>query len=190
MAWTLHLQPIENPWADAAMLAGARAMYVAQAFEEKCRSLLRIGHIVAGIESDPIAGLEDLVERVPKDKLLGPTLTDLASVWPDAAQHHVVLSSAREARNYIAHESMRFGIHSRWDNPFERMSELRRMVRMLAHGDNLVSTWWFYIEERHQPTPSWLIAEYPTMIDKWVFEPVWDLLGDPIQPDGTRDGEA
>lgn len=116
MAWTLHLQPIENPWADAAMLAGGRAMCVAQAFEEKCRSLLRVGHIVAGIDSDPIAGLEDLVERVPKDKLLGPTLIDLASVWPDAAQHQAVLSSARGARNYIAHESMRFGIHSRWDS--------------------------------------------------------------------------
>jgi hypothetical protein len=35
MAWTLHLQPIQNPWADAAMLTGGRAMYVAQAFEEK-----------------------------------------------------------------------------------------------------------------------------------------------------------
>lgn len=190
MAWTLHLQPIQNPWADAAMLTGGRAMYVAQAFEEKCRSLLRMGHIVAGIESDPVAKLEDLVACVPDDKMLGATLIDLATVWPDAGEHQAVLSAAREARNYIAHESLRFGIHSRWESLGERMFELRRMVRALADGDNLVSTWWFFIEERHQSAPSRLIAEYPTMIDQWVFEPVWDLVGNTNPSESAEDGEA
>jgi len=123
------------------------------------------GHIVAGIESDPVAKPEDLVACVPGDKMLGPTLTDLETVWPEAGGHQVVLSVTRNARNCIAHESPRFGIHSRWESLGERILKLRRVVRAHADGDNLVSTRWFFIEERHQVAPSGLIAKYPTMID-------------------------
>lgn len=179
MGWTLHLQPIRNPWADAAMLTGGRALYIAQAFEEKCRSLLRFGYLSEGLESDPIASLEDLIAAVPEDRLLGPTLQNLASLLPEAAEYRENLSSAREARNFIAHDSMRFGIHtSDGQDLAQRMAELRQMVRLLADGDNLVSTWTFQLHERGQSVPASLKAAYPSMIDRWVFEPVWELVRD------------
>lgn len=162
MGWTLHLQPIRNPWADPALLTGGRALYVAQAFEGKCRSLLRFGYLAQGVGSDPIASLEDLIARLPRDQLLGPTLTSLASLLPEAHEHREVLSSAREARNYIAHESVLFGIHSQgWEELAERMAELRRQVRILVDGDNLVSTWSHHFHERGQPTPTELKEAYP-----------------------------
>ena len=148
------------------------------------------GHIVAGIESDPVAKPEDLVACVPGDKILGPTRTDLETAWPEAGRHQAVLSATRNARNCIAHESPRFGIHSRSESLGERIPKLRRVVRAHADGDNLVSTRWFFIEERHQVAPSGLIAKYPTMIDYGVFEPVWDLVGDTNPSDSAEDGEA
>lgn len=177
MSWTLHLQPIRNQWADQALLAGGRALYVAQAFEEKCRSLLRFGYLVEAVEADPVARLEELVESVPKDRRLKTTLDEIARLLPEAQQQADVVSLAREARNYIAHEGLRFGIHDERSLDLEdRLGELRRQVQLLAGGDNLVSAWSFSLHERDQPMPTWLIDAYGSMIDSWVFEPVWDLV--------------
>ena len=177
MSWTLHLQPIRNPWADEALLAGGRALYLAQAFEDKCRSLLRFAYLIEALDADPVARLEELVESVPKDRLLKSTLDELARLHPEAQKQTDVLSQAREARNYIAHEGLRFGIHDeRAFGLVDRLGELRRQVQLLANGDNLVSTWSFRLHERDQPLPMGLIDSYGSMIDSWVFEPVWDIV--------------
>lgn len=173
----MDLRPIRNPWADHALLTGGRALYVAQAFEEKCRSLLRFGHLTKGAEADPIASLEDLIARLPADQLLGGTLTSLASLLPAAHKHGETLTAARGARNYIAHESLHFDLHSTSrEGLMERMDALRQQVRVLAEGDNLISTWLFHVEERDEPAPTHLVESYPLMIDQWVFEPVRALV--------------
>lgn len=179
MAWTLHNQPIRNPWADKALLTGGRALYVAQAFERKCQSLVRFGFLVEGLEADPVARLEELISQVPGDTQLGPTLRRLSDLMPEARGHEEVLSAARIARNYIAHEGVSFSIHSeKWSDLTEQMLTLRRMVTTLAAGDNLVSAWSFGLHEWKQSTPHALIAAYPAMIDEWVFEPVWKLVNE------------
>jgi hypothetical protein len=184
MGWTLHLQPIVNPWTDEALLTAGRALYVAQAFEQKCRSLLRFGHLVEYLDADPIERLEELIARVPADTQLGPTLRRLAELLPEASANREVLSSAREARNFIAHESVQFGLHTLdWRELAIRMLDLRREVGILAVGDNLVSTWTFQLHERGEPTPKWLISAYPSMIDEWVFEPVRELVDEGMPDD-------
>jgi hypothetical protein len=173
MTWTLHLQPIRNPWADDALLAAGRALYIAQAFEDKCRSLLRFGYLIDGLSADPVARLEELIAAVPKDRQLKPTLDELIRIFPEAREHGEVLSRARQARNYIAHEGVLFSIHDeRAAGLGKRLSELQRQVHLLASGDNLVSAWSFQLHERKQPMPVWLVESYCSMIDEWVFEPV------------------
>jgi hypothetical protein len=177
MPWTLHLQPIRNPWTDAALLAGGRALYVAQAYEEKCKTLLRFGHLVEGIQADPVAGLDDLIRALPKDRMLKETLDRLAHILPSAAEHAQVLQKAREARNFIAHEGVRFSIDdSQASDLLDRLRGLRAQVQLLASGDNLVSAWLFNVEEPYELLPRWLIDSYNSMIDEWVFAPVWELV--------------
>ncbi|MEV0286305.1 hypothetical protein AB0H36_19510 [Kribbella sp. NPDC050820] len=110
MPWTPHLQPIRNPRTDAASLAGGRALYVAQAYEDKCEALLRFGHLAAGSQADPVAKLDDLIRALPRDRMLKERSRNLAQVLPSAAEHAQVLQKAREARNFIAHEGGRFSI--------------------------------------------------------------------------------
>ncbi|MGY2079716.1 hypothetical protein [Modestobacter sp. SYSU DS0657] len=178
MSWTLHLQPIRNPWADAALLVGGRALYVAQAFEDKCRSLLRFGHLVDALQADPVAKLEELIGSVPRDRLLKPTLVELARLFPEVGEHEAVLTRAREARNYIAHEGLRFSIHDeRAAGLKARLPELHQHVEHLATGDNLVSALSFRLHEPDQLFPDWLVETYESMIESWVFEPLQDFIG-------------
>jgi len=177
MSWTLHLRTIGNPWADAALLTGGRALYVAQAFEEKCRSLLRFAYLVEAVDADPVAQLTELIASIPNDRMLKQTLDELDRLHPDARRQPNALARAREARNYVAHEGLRFGIHDeRAFGLVEQLGNLRRHVKELATGDNLVSTWSFRLHEPRESLPRALIDAYESRIDKWVFEPVWDLV--------------
>jgi hypothetical protein len=178
MPWTLHLQPICNPWADEALLTCGRALYVAQAFEGKCQELVRLGELVEAIRASPTANLDDLLLQVPPDQLLMRALKRLRRLLPDAeSKTDSVLTPARAARNYIAHECAHFDIHfARVDPIRARMIRLRSEVAKLAAGDNLVSTWLYQVEERTPDTPRRLVEAYPRMIDDWVFAPVLDLV--------------
>jgi hypothetical protein len=130
-----------------------RALYVAQAYEEKCKSLLRFGHLVESMHADPEAGLEELFRTVPRGQMLKNTLDQLAEILPSAADHAQVLQKAREARNYIAHEGVRFSVHdSRASDLLKCLSGLRAQVQLLASGDNLVSAWLFELEEPYEPS--------------------------------------
>jgi hypothetical protein len=178
MPWTLHLQPVRQPWTDSALLTCGRALYVAQTFEKKCQSLVRFGEMAGRINADPAINLVDLIAQTPADQLLARTLARLGQLLPDAqAQARTVLAPAREARNYIAHECADFEIHiERVDSLLEKMIRLRAEVANLAAGDNLISTWLHQVTERKESTPSLLIAAYPKMIDDWIFGPVLPLL--------------
>ena len=159
-------------------LTCGRALYVAQAFEEKCQTLVRYGEMAGMIEANPDIKLDDLIAQTPADQLLARTLARLATLLPGAqGQAETVLTPAREARNYIAHECTLFAIHSaRVTSLHERMIRLRVEVAKLTAGDNVISTWLYQIAEWKESTPTFLIASYPTMIDEWVFGPVLPLL--------------
>jgi hypothetical protein len=195
--WDFIFQPVRNPLADEGLLTLGRAVHVSSMFEANCRFVLRIGNLVESIESDPVLGLEHHIAAAPKDGLLHKTLDRLLTLLPKAADQAGVLSAAREARNYIAHEAAVFDLRAEsTTRMMERLEELRPRVRDLASGDNVVSTWMAAIEEPDEHRPRDLIAAYPDVIDRWVFHPVWELLGTgdtdtdgAAEPDSESDGE-
>lgn len=186
MSWTLHYQPISNPRADDALLTLGRALYISNAFEDKCRYVLRMVNLIELINGDPVMKLEEALAHVPKDKMLDVTLQRLGHLFPVDPGQADVLAAARRARNYIAHEGGLFGIHSELMTRLcERLEQLRGAVRDLAVGDNLMSLWTFGMNNPREPAPEMLVAAYTGVVVRWVFEPVWDLLS---HADGDFDG--
>jgi hypothetical protein len=87
-----------------------------------------------------------------------------------------------------------FGNDAAPDNPGEpreqvvrsRLGEqLRGVIRDLVVGDNLMSLWIFGMSNPREPAPQMLIAAYKGVVERWVFEPVWNLLS---HADGDCDG--
>ena len=183
----------QRPWS----VHLGRALYISNAFEDKCRYVLRMINLIEKINGDPVLKLEEAIAQLPKDKMLDPTLQRLGQLLPVAGEQAEVLAAARRARNYIAHEAGLFSIHSEsMTHLCERLEQLRRAVRDLAAGDNLMSGWTFEINNWKELAPQMLIAAYDGVVDKWVFEPVWNLLshaagdGDGVSGDGRWHGRA
>lgn len=172
MGWSVgsHI-PARDPEAvDAALLAAGKALYLANAFESKCRFVLRIANLVSFVDEHPGSGLDDAIASLARDKLLHPTLEELKSfpiVKDDEAD---LLDEARVARNFIAHEGADFGyVFSATEAQLnEHLDELRQAVVNLAQGDSIVSRWVYEIEEK-EAAPLGIVLSYPTLVEEWVF---------------------
>jgi hypothetical protein len=180
MTWSLsYLPPREPELLDALFLSAGRSLHLANAFEAKCRYLLRMANLVKVLEDDPVSDLEQAIAALPVDKLLGPTLQDLDRRMLSASSAADVLRRAKDARNFIAHEGA--GVGTVWavhEAPIlEHVARLRAEVAHLALGDNVVSQWCHAIEEPRVPRPQDLIDAYPNMIDEWVFGHFGNLTG-------------
>ena len=180
MSWSLSLHGEREPeLLDALFLSAGRALHLSNVFETKCTFVLRIGRMVESFQSDPVLTLQEVIDGLPPDKMLGATLKDLATrerlVSPADKE---VLSEAREARNFIAHEGAILGPVSsaRSEAILAQAVRLREAVMNLAAGDNLVSRWIFSIEEPHARVPVEFANAYPAMVDRWVFGHFGDLL--------------
>ena len=172
MSWSLSHQSVRNPeLADAFLLAAGKALYLANAFEGKCKYVLRMFNLVEAIDADPVLTLEQAIAALPQDKMLGGTLQNILrrSVGDDSSTS-ALLDKARSARNFVAHEGAAVG--AIWDlrkkTIVQSTSLLRSAVGDLAAGDNVVSSWCYEISER-EPAPQMLKAAYPAMLDEWVF---------------------
>jgi hypothetical protein len=184
VAWSLSYQSIRNPeLADALLLAAGKALYLANAFEVKCKSVLKIFNIVEAIETDPVLSLEQAIAKLPKDKMIGGTLQDIlrCRVGDDSATAEL-LDKARSARNFIAHEGVAVGAiwGLRTKAVIHHANLLRSAVDDLVAGDNVVSAWCYEIEEK-EPAPQVFKAAYPAMANDWVFGQL-DLLLESIDP--------
>ena len=178
MAWSLSYQRIRKPeLTDAFLLAADKALHLANAFEVKCKYVLRIFNLVQAIEADPVSSLEQAIATLPKDKMLGGTLQDILryDVGDDNAAAEL-LDKARSARNFIAHEGAAVG--AIWSlqtkDVIHHAALLRSAVHDLVAGDNLISAWCYEIEEKEH-APRLFKATYPAMVNDWVFGAL-DLL--------------
>ncbi|AUI60399.1 hypothetical protein [Amycolatopsis sp. BJA-103] len=172
MSWSLSYQSARNPeLTDALLLAAGKTLYLANAFEGKCKYVLKMFNFAETINADPVLTLEQVFASLPKDKMLGGTLQDIMqlSIGNDSSTA-ALLDKARRARNFVAHEGAAVGAIwlLRKQAVVQRASLLRSAVSDLAAGDNLVSSWCHEIDER-EPAPQGLKADYPAMVDKWVF---------------------
>ncbi len=154
-------------------MAAGKALYIANAFESKCRFVLKIAQLESYIEGRPEATLPDAIASLSKEKLLGPTIATL-KLFPEVTSGEVaLLEKARDARNFIAHEGAAFGyvFHVKEKHLREHLSKLRVAVSQLAQGDNVVSRWVYEIEEK-EVAPRDFEFSYPVMVDTWVFNEV------------------
>lgn len=172
-----------------------RALYIAVNFEDKCKYLLQAAGMAEATRDDPVATLDDLLSRAPTSRPLFGTLQALERLVAVSETDAATLSAARAGRNFIAHKGALFSIH---EHPGPSVREaiagnrtydlehlkghlvaLRRNVQEVARGDNIVSTWCFDFAERGKVSrPDVLIKEYEVMVERWVLDPVADLLAD------------
>ncbi|MEB3960169.1 hypothetical protein OKJ48_07890 [Streptomyces kunmingensis] len=173
MGWSLnYLKPREPRLLDALFLSAGRALHLSNAFESKCQYVLRMANFAEAAQADPVLGLQELIDGLPPDKMLGGTLRDLANTsLGSQTANFEALDGARKARNFIAHEGASVGSMSSVtrDHILENAVRLRTAVAQLAIGDNVVSQWCFHLEEPNEPLPRILMDAYSTMVDGWVF---------------------
>lgn len=171
MGWSLDYLPQKEPeLLDKLFLAVGKSLYLASAFEGKCQWVLRIVKLATHFENtnDPSSTME--LAKVMKDGLLGATLKGM-QVFPDFNVKDIaVLERAREARNYIAHESTKVGSLSSASRNFieERLERLREELEVLVVGDNLVSAWLYEINEK-EAAPRGIQNNYRNWAFNWVF---------------------
>ena len=175
MGWTLGYREPEHPdLVRGALLAAGKALYLANEFERKCTSVLRIGRLVSMIREDPVLSLMEAMDALPADpKTLAPTLTQLSqtALGGSYSDKSEVLSKAREARNFIAHKGAAFG--SLWainpDTIGTQLVKLRSAVQDLIAGDNIVSSWIYEIENKER-APELTQQQYPQWVDPTLIK--------------------
>lgn len=182
MTWSLSLlKPREPELLDALFLSVGRALHLANAYEDKCQYLLRVGNLITAHQTDPAMTFEEAVASVPADKLLGGTLHSLAAHAMGQTMDMDTLHKARRARNWIAHEGASIG--AIWcvdrDLILQHAVKLRAAVTDLALGDNIISQWCHGLAEPHDLPPTDWINRYSDAVDTWVFGHLRGLLPEP-----------
>jgi hypothetical protein len=173
VGWSLgYLPPKEPELLDAMFLAVGKALYLANAFEAKCRFVLRIAKLAQyRAESGDASAVMSLAQTL-KDGMLGRTINDL-NAFPEITLADIaLLEQAKDARNFIAHEGAGFGYLSSISaqEVYEQVDRLRREVDKLVAGDNIVSRWVYEIEEK-EPAPLEIQKTYALRVRQWVFGP-------------------
>lgn len=164
------MPPREPELLDQFFLSVGKALYLASAFESKCQWVLRIVKMATHFEHTNDASATIELTKAMKDKLLGPTLKELKGFPEFTAADVAKLERAKDARNYIAHESTEIGSLSSASEKVlrGRTERLRMELSALASGDNLVSAWVYEISEK-EPAPRGIQTEYPEWVSHWVF---------------------
>lgn len=194
MGWLLgYKPPLDVELLDAAMLALGRALYLCSTFEDKCRLVLQVVNVEERIEErttsgDPVDSLEELFSHLPNVKMLARIINELsakADLLGMNDEDRGVLTRAKDARNFIAHNAKDLGPLNfvRREHVAEFIVKLRTAVAEVAVGDNFISKIIYRIEERGEPIP-YIAVNYADLIDLWVFghlirrrEPdLWSLL--------------
>jgi hypothetical protein len=155
---------------DEFFLVIGRALYIATGFEMKCRYILRLWRLLEEVrETGDFSASLELVAKL-KGRTLGRTIDGLRGVEGVKPEDIPVLERARDARNFIAHESADVGrLYMLSPRKMEqRLGELRAQLDALAPGDDLVSRWVYEIEEK-EPAPRWLMPDYASLMQRWVF---------------------
>jgi hypothetical protein len=174
MGWSLDYLPIrEIELLEQFFLAAGKALYLATAFEAKCRYVLRIAKLAHHYEETGDASATMALAEILKDKMLFATIKELKGFSEIRVADIDLLEKAKNARNYIAHECAGFGplsgIAER--SILERLGRLRHEIGVLAAGDNIVSRWVYEIEEK-EAAPRDIQNTYVQRAEQWVFDEV------------------
>lgn len=177
MGWSLDYRFPEEPrLVNKFLMSLGKALYIATAFELKCRAVLRIANAVHHYEQTSDVDATLALLQAAKDKMLAQTLGELKRFPIVQSDDVQILERAKNARNYIAHEGAEIGPVATVSARIvaAQTSRLRSEVANLIAGDNLVSTWLYEIEEK-KGAPRKIRERYPGWIDRWVFENKWHV---------------
>jgi hypothetical protein len=171
MVWSLSYLPPRDPaLLDEFFLAVGKALYIANAFEGKCRFVLRIAKLANHFENTNDASATMALANALKDKFLCPTIVELKGFLKIRPGDIELLEKAKDARNYIAHEGASIGplynISARQIH--KQLTDLHSQVELLVTGDNVVSRWVYEIEEKEN-APLEIQKAYPRWVDDWIF---------------------
>ncbi len=171
MGWSLNYLPAKEPeLLDEFFLAVGKALYLACAFESKCKWVLRIAKLANHFEETEDASATMSLAKAMKDKLLGPTINEMKDFPSFDSDDVAMLERAKNARNCIAHEIAEIGsLSSASANHIQKqLARLRSELDVLIAGDNLVSRWVYEIEEK-EAAPRAIQSTYPEWVDEWVL---------------------
>lgn len=123
---------------------------------------------------DPVGAIEAVWGSLPDDQLLGPTIKDIAAraaMIGMTEQGKVVLTRAKNARNFIAHDAKEFGtLYSvKPERVGDFIERLRAAVADVAVGDDFISRIIFRVEEPKAELPYHPAENYADLMDLWVF---------------------
>jgi hypothetical protein len=143
MSWTLNHQQVTQPeLLDAFFLAAGKDLCFANAFEAKCKYILRMINLTEYSSSGGDISESATLAKLFKSKQLGLTIKGVGT-FPDFSPEDIALiERAKDARNFVAHGSAFLAwpiTTTRARFIHERINQLRSEVGHLVVGDNLVS---------------------------------------------------
>jgi hypothetical protein len=110
MAWTLgYLPPKEPDLLDAFLLSVGKALCHANGFEAKCKHVLGVITLTDAVQAGADFDAASELTRRVHAKLLGETIKLIGNAPDIRPADLAVLQAAKDARNYIAHESADLG---------------------------------------------------------------------------------
>jgi hypothetical protein len=156
------------------LTAIGRALVLAQEFEDFCKHVLIVVEVVRDIKSGKQVDFDYWAKHPEKfvEDSLGKAVRKFGhgNVYQFDLAKVDVLIKAKDARNFIAHEAVRFNV---WrENSFRKyLPEFKSKVRDLANGYNLVAGWAYSIEGK-EPPPQKIAADFIEEAVQWVMLPI------------------
>jgi hypothetical protein len=178
MCWSLSLDvPEDTELLDLFFTAAGKSLYLANAFESKCSSLLQMMKLVEHYTLTKDAEASLALIQALSNTMLGASIAGLKDFPEFSASHIARLHKGREARNLIAHDGALIGgICVAEKHVIKAFVGLRTAVTNLVDADNLVSTWLYEIEAKQHAGE--MVRNYPVWVDRWIFRPFDEFLRD------------
>lgn len=157
-------------------------MLLCQGFEDTCKRTLRWWSVAKRLSDGDRIDLESAAKDSERlmESFLGIALRKIVGEYKINDEDARTLTAAKDARNYIAHESANSCSQSNFEIVFghDEWTVLREHVLALANGHNLLCCWAYEFEER-QPRPLTLSQAYPQQITDWILRPIEQWLDSP-----------
>ena len=169
---------------EALLASVGRALLVAQLFEDLVKRTLYWDETAAQLPGlDPIEAPTFLAEKAhaPEDSFeskLARAIDILKARFNLSDDHARLLTMAKVAPNYVAHESALESIPVSRAADAQALAEYRSQLEILIRGYNLLSPWAYEFQER-EPAPVGYSRRYPRDLSAWVLEPIVRAEGGP-----------
>lgn len=174
MGWSLNYQTsMEFSILEDFFVINGKSLYLATEFESKCKLVLFYFSLAYQYEmtGEALASL-NLVKNL-KACVLSNTINKIKAFNGVDVEDIKRIDRAREARNFIVHESTLIGPLGTSKSSIkaieEKIKRLRDEISHLVVGDNIVSRWLYEISEK-EPTPREFCFLYQNLVQKWVFK--------------------